>query len=282
MGNMNQIDNVKTALDLSNEIIKTKSELDVLESEEFRTRPVAPEKRIAQKKYPEIKSTVKINWALCLLPMIVFLPWPIIYYLLIYKKSRDEDIERIRNSDSYKKECAKIDEEFNITQKENEERYAQEKQEYDEIIIPQYESERNAWLGDMNNKKSAMKKALNNMQESLSSHFEETKIVPLQYRSVEALQYIYDVISTSDCSIKEAIELYDKKKQRELDAARLYEQQEANRLADEQNRLAQEQNELLDRQNSIADRARREANAASVVGTIQRHNTNKAINRLNK
>ena len=55
-----------------------------------------------------------------------------------------------------------------------------------------------------------------------------------------------------------------------LEEMRLQEQQQANALAIEQN-------DLLDRQNSIAEKVRRDANIAAAVGTVQRHNTNKAI-----
>ena len=50
------------------------------------------------------------------------------------------------------------------------------------------------------------------------------------------------------------------------------------RLQEQQaNALAMEQNDLPDRQNSIAEKARRDANIAASVGTVQQHNTNKAI-----
>ena len=76
---------------------------------------------------------------------------------------------------------------------------------------------------------------------------------------MDALQYIYDMISTSDYDVRQAIE-----------EMRLQEQQQANALA-------MEQNDLLDRQNSIAEKARRDANIAAAVGAVQRHNTNKTI-----
>ena len=84
------------------------------------------------------------------------------------------------------------------------------------------------------------------------------------------MRYIYDTVSTSDYDINGAIELYDKYRQRRIDEERLYEQQVANGLADEQN-------ELLNRQNDIANRARREANVANIVGAVQHHNTNKML-----
>ena len=87
---------------------------------------------------------------------------------------------------------------------------------------------------------------------------------------MDALQYIYDMISTSDYDVRQAIEYFDKSQQRALEEMRLQEQQQANALA-------MEQNDLLDRQNSIAEKARRDANIAAAVGAVQRHNTNKTI-----
>lgn len=111
--------------------------------------------------------------------------------------------------------------------------------------------------------------------------YESSKIVPRQYRSRKALRYLYDIISTSDYDIKEAIELYDRKRQLEVEEERLRAQQRANALADEQSALLDEQNALLDQQNAIANRARHEARQAAIVAAVQRHNTNKLLKERN-
>ena len=111
---------------------------------------------------------------------------------------------------------------------------------------------------------------LSQAKKELAALYGETRIVPAQYRRVDALQYIYDMISTSDYDVRQAIEYFDKSQQRALEEMRLQEQQQANALA-------MEQNDLLDRQNSIAEKARRDANIAAAVGAVQRHNTNKTI-----
>ena len=115
-----------------------------------------------------------------------------------------------------------------------------------------------------------MEQELAQLKQELSALYEQTRIVPAQYRDAYALQYIYDMISTSDYDVRQAIDSFDKNEQRRLDIMRLQEQQQANALA-------MEQNDLLDRQNTIAAKARRDANIAAVVGTVQRHNTNKTI-----
>lgn len=115
-----------------------------------------------------------------------------------------------------------------------------------------------------------MEQELAKLKQELSALYEQTHIVPTQYRDAYALQYIYDMISTSDYDVRQTIDSFDKNEQRRLDIMRLQEQQQANALA-------MEQNDLLDRQNTIAAKARRDANIAAVVGTVQRHNTNKTI-----
>ena len=60
-----------------------------------------------------------------------------------------------------------------------------------------------------------------------------------------------------------------------LEEMRLQEQQQANALD-------MEQNDLLNRQNSIAEKVRRDANIAAAVGTVQRHNTNMAIKKMDR
>lgn len=85
------------------------------------------------------------------------------------------------------------------------------------------------------------------------------------------------MISSSDYSIKEAIGLYDKDRQRRLEEQKIYEQQIANRLADEQIQLTYEQNDLLDEHNSISDRASKDARNAAIAEIVQRHNTNKML-----
>lgn len=74
--------------------------------------------------------------------------------------------------------------------------------------------------------------------------YASSKIIPLQYRSINALRYIYDLMSTSDFEIKLAIDLYDRNEQRKLDSARLYEQQQANQLANEQNVISKKQKKM--------------------------------------
>ncbi len=118
---------------------------------------------------------------------------------------------------------------------------------------------------------------MNTSTEELSNHYENTKIIAMQYRTIPALQYIYDMISTYDYDIMQAIDLYDRSEQRKLDAERLEEQRRLTEQQKTANELAAVNASLLQEQNEIADKARRDANIAAAVGAVQRHNLNKTL-----
>lgn len=161
----------------------------------------------------------------------------------------------------------------NRQQQEFDEAYTKAKEEYDSVLLPRYQAARSAWEAEHQAQIRKEEQELAQAKKELAALYGETRIVPAQYRRVDALQYIYDMISTSDYDVRQAIEYFDKSQQWALEEMRLQEQQQANALA-------MEQNDLLDRQNSIAEKARRDANIAAAVGAVQRHNTNKTIKKM--
>lgn len=292
MNNANQIETVKKVLGLEKYVAETSHALSKLQAEKFKQAPNSPTREIIQRTYPKVVSQMKFNWKEACIPAIVstilmfvdvifillFFPalmWIPAYYFIVHRKKKKEDIERIQNSDEYKAKCKKLDEKFDRQQEAADKKYEDEKKIYETETLPAYQKAFETWSVQQNEKISQVKSDLKNAQNQLNYIYETTKIVPIQYRKIEILQYIYDLISTSDYDVKQAIEVYDRNEQRKLDAARLYEQQQANQLANEQN-------DLLYEQNKIVDKARRDANKAAVVGAIQRHNTNKTLKSFKK
>ena len=190
-------------------------------------------------------------------------------YFALYRKQKAATIERIRNSAEYQQQCTAARMAANRQQLDFDEAYAKAKEEYDSVLLPRYQAARSAWEAEHQAQIGKEEQELTQAKKELAALYEETRIVPAQYRRVDALQYIYDMISTSDYDVRQAIEYFDKSQQRALEELLLQEQQA--------NALAMEQNDLLDRQNSIAEKARRDANIAAAVGAVQRHNTNKTI-----
>lgn len=292
MDNLKQVEILKEVLELEAYIDGNQCELKVLKSEKYVDAPKPPVCEAITRVYPEIKSQIKFNWKIACIPAVVigvlmfafwwlvllFFPalfWIPIYYFVIHRQKKKEDIEKIKNSEEYKMQCAKIDEEFNRQQEAANIKYANEKQIYEGETLPQYQRDLAVWTEKHKQKIRQCEQDLKEAQDKLSSIYESTKIVPVQYRKIEILQYLYDIISTSNYDITYAIDNYDKYQQRILDEERLYEQQLANQLANEQAQLLYEQNQ-------ISEKARRDANVASVVSTVQRHNTNKALKDLKK
>lgn len=282
MDTNNQIETVKKALELEEFIADTQETLNALSTKCFKNAPPPPVCIQVDRSYPIVKSNLPIDKVKAIVPTLFFWPWILIYYFKIYKKEKLADEERIRNSDEYKAQCAALDLKYDKQQSNNNAKYEEAKKIYDTETMPKYQQELREWTDKHNAEIKDNKKKLDNAESELSDIYNNTNLIPMQYREIPALQYIYDMISSSDYGVKEAIENYDKKVQRDLDMHKISEQQIANQLAYEQNQLSYEQNALLEEQNNIADKARKQANAAAFVGAVQRHNTNKALKNRTK
>lgn len=289
MGHEEQVKIIKHALKLEEQVADLNEELSYEESKAFgKHKPNPPTRQTAKFTPPPIRHGCKVNWLMMFLPlgidvvlstitrnvmltMLIFpalFVWPPVYYFAIYRKKKKEAIEKVRNSEEYKQQYAMAKAEADKIQQNYDAEYTAAKFNFDTVTMPNYLAEYAEWEKDKNERINQLENELLKVQQDLSELYGQTRIIPVQYRSIYALQYIYDMISTSDYDVRQAIDSFDKSEQRRLDEMRLQEQQQANALA-------MEQNDLLDEQNIIAQKARRDANIASVVGAVQRHNTNK-------
>lgn len=268
-----QEDSVKRALDLSKQILNLKESLQREQAKTYKAAPNPPVRQEAKYIEPPIEDGCKPNMLLMWLPIIIFLPWPAIYYFAIYKRQKNAKIEEIRNSEEYQQLCTAARETADQQQNTFDEDYARAKAEYENITLPKYEKDRSAWEQEHQSIIKKYEQELVRAEKELETHYDETRIVPVHYRNIDALQYIYDQVSTSNCNVQQAIESFDRNEQMKLDEMRLQAQHNANALA-------MEQNELLDQQNIIAEKARRDANIAAATAAVQRHNTNKNLKNL--
>lgn len=286
-----QVEVVKQALELETQIQVLEQFLPEERAETYaEPEPRPPVRQEAHYTEPPIRHGCKVNWLLMLGPagitlvlstfsnsaflvwmfVLTLFVWVPVYYFALYRKQKAATIEKIRNSAEYQQQCTAARVAANRQQQEFDEAYTKAKEEYDSVLLPRYQAARSAWEAEHQAQIRKEEQELAQAKKELAALYGETRIVPAQYRRVDALQYIYDMISTSDYDVRQAIEYFDKSQQRALEEVRLQEQQQANALA-------MEQNDLLDRQNSIAEKARRDANIAAAVGAVQRHNTNKTI-----
>ena len=288
-----QVNTLKKAFDLQTLIIEKQNEFSLLSQERYKEKPLPPSQ--PQKPvydalpYPEIKSDITFTeylkteptWLLCL----VF--WPYILYLYFkgYKNAKAEDVERKKQSEEYRIKCKEVDEEnFKrdaIAENELKEEmcdYNAKLENYNTVIVPQYEEELRAWTDNHNKQLNDLNNVVEKASDELTALYDETNILPLQYRNIEAIEYVYNIVASSnDYDVFKGIESYEKKLTRDLETERIKQQEKANDLAMLNAQLANEQNEFLAEQNTIAERARKDARNAEIVGAIQRHNTNKIL-----
>ena len=81
MNTPEQVQTLKQALELSRRRESLQQKRSELSRQSFRQKPEPPVHEEIKVTYPPVKSTVKF-WSIELLPTIIFLPWPIIYYFM--------------------------------------------------------------------------------------------------------------------------------------------------------------------------------------------------------
>ena len=287
MGKINQIDSVKKALDLEISIANIEEELS-------RPIPEPPVRTIIERVYPNIVPTIKFNWIKAFAPLaagfvamalvgtihalhrhsfvlilvtlgfFLSIVWIPVYYFAIHRRARKAEIEKIRNSDEYRSYCAHADAEFDKMQYDADMNYNNQLYKYEQEVLPQFQE-----------RFKICEEELKVASESLAKLYEETKVVPSQYRTIDALQYIYDMVTTSDFDIRYAIEDYNRFVLRRLSEAQLHELQVTTQLA-------HEQRDLLEEMGDTAKKARRDANIAQAAGFLQRRSIGKRLAGLRK
>lgn len=226
------------------------------------------------------------------------IPAAVIYWLIkqsAYTNKKKELTVQLAQTPAYVQAKAEADriaqqkqdmiaEDLRVQQANLDSQYAKEKEHYDTVVLPQYKTEFSVWTKEHNKMIRTVSDKLESDYKAQSELYETSKIIPMQYRSIKALTYIYQLMSTSDYDIKEAIDMYDKEIQRQQEAARIEELRRANELVEEQNyrlhqqnQIAAEQNDLLAEQNDLEIEAQRNQRQADFVSAVQRHNTNKYL-----
>lgn len=233
------LEDLKKALDLSIQIANTKKRFDAICAQTFKAKPAEPVKRqIPQPQYPAIKPQVPF-WTAELIPALIFWPWILIYYFGRYQTKLKEETERIRNTPEYQQQCAAIDEAHRQRVAAAEEKYQAALKQYNEKTLPEYEKELAEWTSKHNEEVAAIKAELDKLEKELAAHYETTKVVPIHYRSVDALRYIYDVMRSSNYTIAQAISSYEQAVQRQIEMERL--EEERRRAEAEEARLEAEE-----------------------------------------
>ena len=221
------LQNLKKALDLTTAINSYEGTLSQLRSQQYAPRPAPPTApHPVQAQYPEIKPQVPF-WSVEVLPALFFWPWIIIYYFTGYKKKKEAEAERIRNTPEYRQQCDVLDEIARQKQQTLEEQYRQNLKVYQEDTLPKYEKALAEWTEKHNKEIAELEASLDKAKKELAAHYAATKIVPEQYKTAEALGHIYEVMRSSNYTIPQAIYNYDQKVRQQIEEERLRVQQAA-------------------------------------------------------
>ena len=141
--------------------------------------------------------------------------------------------------------------------------------------MPRYEINKAKYEEKKSKDIANCKAAITHDKREISRIYGETKILPTAYRTLPILEYIEEFMTSSNFDVDRAIENYDREQQRCIDEKRF--QQEVY-----YNQLQEQMVDAQERANDIADRARRDANRAEFVASVQRHNTNKHLKKMSE
>lgn len=276
---------------------------DNLENQRLGHKPQKPTRRIAKQfeVYPEstLVKDKKITWGAYLLAVPAFIiamigaqlsdtvflwvgvlagiyvglavpfgwVWALIYSVYIFPKKQDEDKERIRNTPEFIK---KVED----ARKADEARQYEYDKEY-ERAYKIYEAELKQWNIENDKFEAQRRKNLEECESSIRSlrnfidkQFEslyEYGGIPEKYRQLDIVKYVYNILSTTPYTLKDALEMYDREQLIELQNRRLEEQQRYNDLQEEANDRAAYMNELQERANEVAEKTRRDQNIANAA-----------------
>lgn len=278
-------------------------------------KPTVPQYKKVVRTYPSVKSNLKpdyLKWSrpliatgilfaaamvLSVIPLFsvlmaiviladFFLAGAAAVYILyqrtvIFPRVRKNDEEKIRNSQEYRTACTRLDQEYDKKQAELDREYEAAERRYKEETAV-WEKEYKIWKAERDEKICSMENELTELQTQRDRLYDELNAIPVHYRQTEVVRYIYHVISTSDYTIKEAINLYDRNEQRKIEEARLREQRLHNQLQEEANMYADEMNELQREANKTAAKTRRDMNIANAAHIYQNHKLGKTIEKMRK
>lgn len=202
-----------------------------------------------------------------------------------------EYLQAVENAEkTAQKKQKELEEKIRLEQEKIDKEYATQKQQYESVILPQYNDALNLWNANQERKIAIIEEEIRLNKEALDELYANTKIVSLTYRALWILSWLYNDMSTSDHDIRYATELLDRDRQR------LSTQEAGNIVRKSVGQVEQtmkvgfnavynaieDGNELqLDTINNLS-KMRRNMNTGNVIGTVQRHNTNKMLEQMVK
>lgn len=200
-----------------------------------------------------------------------------------------EYLQAIENAEKAA-EKQKKEEEEKIQQKQRklDAEYKEEKKQYENVTVPKYNEELNAWSVIQERKIVFLEEELKYNNEALIDLYDSSKLISKIYRELGILRWLYEDMSTSDHDLRYATELLDRGRQREVTAQSGRWVQSA--MHDMKRTMMdgfyavygaiEYGNDLQEKSIDVLTQTRRDVNIGNLVGTVQRHNANKMLESL--
>lgn len=296
---------VKDAMTLTAAIEIGEAELNKQKAKQFKSRPTAPQyikldiPQVAVQIPPEPKTDysftdyLKDNMAISIVFFLIT-PLLLIYLYYQYRKKKSEIEEQLKQSDEYQNalkeakntaemEQQKINAEIGLKQAEIDEKYNTDLKHYNDVVIPEYEREYEAWNISQKPKIKMIDEEVIFNKDTLDALYTSTKLISVRYRHLPILQWLYDELSSSDISFERAIDLYNDDVLQKT--VRNVGNNVTNAINDMHSSMTSGFNavyDAIDSGNEILAKTRRDQNLANTASIIQRHNLNKMIKSQNK
>lgn len=296
---------VRDAMTLTTAIQIGEEELSKQKSKQFKSKPAAPLHKILEvpkakvQMPPEPKSDYSFTDHLKanLIWVIIFFPVFLLYIAFAYfqyttkKREIEEELKHsdanyLKSLDEAKKkaeaEQKKINEEIAQKQAEIDAKYKSDLEHYNNVILPEYNREYDAWKIAQKLKIELLEEELQLNKETLDALYTSTNIISNRYRTLEILKWLYDELSSSDITFERAIDLYNA--QSLEDHIKGMGGQIAAAINDMHSSMISGFNsvyEAVEAGNEELAKTRRDQNLANTAGIIQRHNLNKMVKNQN-
>lgn len=255
--NEKELENVKKLLDLEKYCTSEENKFRYYNNAKFEEQPKRPTRKVVEKIIPDIpENPLKTNKIIAVGPFVFFLIllfivtpfthgnhivanfillilsffWMIGY--AVFAVWQDHDYrKRYRKSSEWTQRCNESNIENAKQQKEADEAYRRAVYKYENEILPDWKERYIKWQDRNEKAMSASASKLAVLQRNLEGAYRCFPQIPIEYRNLSAIQFIYDTMSFSGCSLQYAIDSYTEKLENDAEARR---QAEIKRQEDEE------------------------------------------------
>ena len=279
MTRVEEVEIVKKALDLERDFEKLTDEYNEIEAETFPVMREAPQMSFNKMPYPDVTSDLKFNILWFLLIFLGPIGWIIIIVAYIdFNNNKQRYIERARLSDEYLAKCREVDA-INANREAEAQRIHNQEMNIFNRELDEYKKKKAEWLEEKNRRLDSKKSECDNKENEMEKHYKDSCLIPLKYHSVVALEYIYEIVGYSQYTFKEAAQDYEIFLNRKMEAARLTKEDEISATMNQMLIMSDELVGSLNGMTGTISRFSRNEAISNGIAMIQRHNTNRILNR---